>query len=92
LEQGTGKGLEGARKLCLAAGQLVVHTNDADILLSSSLLRLDETGRAIDADDEAASDLGVKGTAVTSLLDSIIIISSRDTRRMQNRVRTSACA
>jgi hypothetical protein len=75
LEKSTGEGLEGARKLRLASGQLVVHANDADILLSGSLLRLDETGRAIDADDEAASDLGIKGTAVASLLDSIKKIS-----------------
>jgi hypothetical protein len=75
LEESTSQGLEGARKLRLASRQLVVHANDANILLSSSLLRLDETGRAIDADDEAASDLGVKGTAVASLLNPMIQIS-----------------
>jgi hypothetical protein len=75
LEESTGKGLEGARKLRLASGQLVVHANDADILFSGSLLGLDETGRAVDANDKAASDLGVKGTTVTSLLNSIEQIS-----------------
>jgi hypothetical protein len=75
LEQSTSKGLEGARKLRFAAGKLVVHADDTDILLSGSLLGLDETGRAVDADDEAASDLGVKGTTVASLLDSIYRIS-----------------
>jgi hypothetical protein len=79
LEKSTGQSLEGARELCLAAGQLVVHANDADILLSGSLLRLDKTGGAIDADDEAASDLGVKSTAVTSLFDSVSAISQCDT-------------
>jgi hypothetical protein len=61
--------------LRLAAGQLVVQTDDTHILLSGSLLRLDETGGAIDADDEAAGDLGIEGTAVASLLDSFSGVS-----------------
>jgi hypothetical protein len=92
LEQSAGKSLKGARKLSFSSWKFVMEANNADVLLSGSLLGLDETGRAIDADDEAASDLGVKGAAVTSLLDSVIMISSRDTRRMRYRVRTSACA
>ena len=56
-----------------------MHADDADILLSSSLLGLDETGSAIDADDEAAGDLGVEGAAVTSLLDSADSFSKGDT-------------
>jgi hypothetical protein len=75
LEEGAGEGLKGACKLCLAAGQLVVHANNTHVLLSGSLLRLDETGRAVNADDEAASDLGVKSTAVASLLDSMNQVS-----------------
>jgi hypothetical protein len=70
LEEGSGERLEGARKLRLTSGQLVVQTNNADILLSGSLLGLDETGGAVDADNETAGDLGVKGAAVTSLLNS----------------------
>jgi hypothetical protein len=92
LEQSTGEGLESARKLCLATGQLVVHANDTDILLSGSLLGLDETGCAINADNEAASDLGVQSTTVTSLLNSTTTISSCDARLAAYRVRTSACA
>jgi hypothetical protein len=38
LEEGSGERLEGARKLRLTSGQLVVQTNNADILLSGSLL------------------------------------------------------
>jgi hypothetical protein len=75
LEKGTRKRLEGARKLRFASGQLVMHADDAHILLSGSLLRLHETGRAIDADDEATSDLRIKGTAVASLLDSANCVS-----------------
>jgi hypothetical protein len=70
LEESSGERLKGTRKLCLASGKLVVHANDANVFLSGSLLGLDETGGAINADDEATSDLGVKSTAVASLLDS----------------------
>jgi hypothetical protein len=73
LEQSTSEGLEGARKLCLATRQLVVQTNDTHVLLSGTLLGLYETGGAINADDETASDLGIKGTAVASLLNSVTI-------------------
>jgi hypothetical protein len=75
LEESTSECLKGARKLRLASRKLVVHADDTDVLLSGSLLGLDKTGRAIDADNEAASDLGVKGAAVTSLLDSTKQIS-----------------
>jgi hypothetical protein len=69
LEESTGQGLEGARELGLATGQLVVQTDDADILLTSSLLRLDEASSAVNADNQAASDLGIEGSRVTGLLN-----------------------
>lgn len=75
LEESSGERLKGTRKLGLASGKLVVHANDADILLSGSLLGLDETSGTIDADDKATSDLGVKSSTVTSLLDSLARVS-----------------
>jgi hypothetical protein len=75
LEQSSGERLKGTRKLRLASRKLVVHANDANVLLSGSLLGLDETGGTINADDEATSDLGVESTAVTSLLDSLECVS-----------------
>lgn len=69
LEQGTGEGLEGAGELGLAARQLVVETNDGNVLLSGSLLGLDQASRAIDTDNQTSRDLGVEGTAVTGLLN-----------------------
>lgn len=78
LEQGSGKSLESAGKLGLAAGNLVVETDDADILLTGALLRLDETSGTVDADNQAASDLGVESTAVTSLLDTENSLDPRD--------------
>lgn len=77
LEQGTGESLERAGELGLAAGQLVVQANDGHILLTSSLLGLDKPGSTVNADNQASGDLGIKGTAVTSLLNAVF---SRGTR------------
>jgi hypothetical protein len=71
LEERAGEGLESASELGLAAGELVVETDDAHVFLSGALLRLDETGRAVDADDQAAGDFGVESSAVAGLLDSV---------------------
>lgn len=70
LEERAGQGLESTGELGLATGQLVVKANDCNILLSSTLLGLDKTSSAVNANDQATSDLGIKGTAVTSLLHS----------------------
>lgn len=70
LEQGTGEGLEGAGELGLAARQLVMETDDGNVLLSGSLLGLDQSSRSIDTDNQTSRDLGVEGAAVTGLLSS----------------------
>ena len=75
LEEGTGQGLEGASELRLAAGKLVVESDDADILLTSTLLRLDKAGCAVDTDDQAAGNFWVEGAAVAGLLNTIDNIS-----------------
>lgn len=61
LEEGTGEGLEGASELGLAAGQLVVQTQDAHILLTRALLALDEARGTVDADNQTPGDLGIEG-------------------------------
>jgi hypothetical protein len=71
LEERTGEGLESAGELSLATGQLVVEADDSHILLSGTLLRLDKTSGAVNADNQATGNLGIEGTAVTSLLTSI---------------------
>jgi hypothetical protein len=68
LEKGTSEGLESTRKLCLSSRKLVVQANDTHVLLSSTLLRLDETSGTVDTHDEATRDFGIEGTAVASLL------------------------
>jgi len=73
LEESTSKGLEGAGELGLAAGDLVVKSDNANVLLSGTLLGLDETGGAIDTNDQAASDLGIEGSAVTGLLATTVL-------------------
>jgi hypothetical protein len=71
LEERTSQGLQSAAELSLATGDLVVETNDTDVLLTSTLLGLDQAGRTVNADNQTSSDLGIKGTTVTSLLGSI---------------------
>jgi len=69
LEEGTGEGLEGSSEglLVLKGG---VESKDGDVLLSGSLLGLDESSGSVDADEEASSDLGIEGSRVTGLLTS----------------------
>ena len=75
LEESTSQGLESSRELCLATWQFVVQSDNTHILLSGTLLRLDESCCAINADNQAPSNLGIEGTAVTSLLNSVTRIS-----------------
>lgn len=67
LEERTREGLERPRKSLLVL-ERGVKPKDGDILLTGSLLRLDKPGRAVDADEKAASDLGVERSRVTGLL------------------------
>lgn len=68
LEESTSEGLKGAGELCLATGELVVKSDNTDILLAGTLLRLDQAGGAVNADNQTSSDLGVESTGVTSTL------------------------
>jgi hypothetical protein len=69
LEKSTSEGLEGARELCLSTRELAVQTEDCNIFLSCTLLALHETGSAVNADNQASSDLGIESSGVTSALD-----------------------
>lgn len=71
LEQGTGQGLEGTGDLGLAAGDLAVQACNTHVLLTGTLLRLDQARGTVNADNQTTSDLGIKGTRVTSLLDAV---------------------
>lgn len=68
LEKSTGQAFQSAAKLSLATRNLVVKTDHANILLSCALLRLDQTSRTVNADDQASRDLRVESSAVTSFL------------------------
>jgi hypothetical protein len=72
LEESTSEGLEGAAELGLATGDLVVQTDHTNVLLTGTLLGLDQTGGTVNADNQAASDLGIESTTVTGLLRSIM--------------------
>jgi hypothetical protein len=53
----------------LLSGESVVKTKDANVLLTSTLLGLDQTGGTIDTNDQTSSNLGIESTAVTSLFN-----------------------
>lgn len=67
LEERSGKELEDASKLCLAAGNFVVEPHDGNILLSGSLLGLDKSRGSVDANDQTSCDFGIESTAVAGL-------------------------
>lgn len=46
-----------------------MQTEDCNIFLSCALLALHETGSAVNADNQASSDLGVESSRVTGALD-----------------------
>jgi hypothetical protein len=48
---------------------VLMKLDDSDVLLTGRLLGLHETSGVVDAGDQAASDLGVKGTRVACLVD-----------------------
>lgn len=72
LEKGTSKGLKGPLDLLLGL-HLIVKAENTDILLSGTLLGLDQTGGTIDTNNQTSSDLGIKGTAVSSFITSVVI-------------------
>lgn len=70
LEEGSSKGLQSATELRFATRDLVVEADNTDILLTGTLLRLNQAGGTVNADDQTAGDLGVQSTTVTSLFGS----------------------
>lgn len=67
LEKRTSKGLERTGKGLFAAN-LVVESDDTDVLLSGSLLGLDKTSGSVDTDNQASGNLRVERSRVTGLL------------------------
>lgn len=48
-----------------------MESNDGNVFFTSSLLRLHKTGGSVNADNQAAGNLGIEGTAVARLLDTV---------------------
>ena len=69
LKQSSGKRLQSTRKLFLASGQFVMKPYHADVLLSSALLRLDQSRGAIDADNQTSCHFRVERSRVTCSLN-----------------------
>lgn len=68
LEESASQGLKSSFELSLTTGNLVMETNDTDILLSGTLLGLDQASRTVNADDQATGDLRVESSTVSSFL------------------------
>ena len=68
LEAGTGQLLQSSLDL-LDLVDALMQLEHSNVFFTSRLLSLDQSGGILDADDEAASDLGIEGTTVTGLLD-----------------------
>jgi len=68
LEAGTGELLKSSLDL-LDLVDALMQLEHSNVFFTSRLLSLDQSGGILDADDEAASDLGIEGTTVTGLLD-----------------------
>lgn len=106
LEEGARELLESLGKGSLAALDLVVETDDADVLLAGTLLGLDESSGAVNADNwsllaltaekgreertQAASDLGVESTRVARLLNTAESVSTAVHHQQTGLVPTEA--
>lgn len=85
LEQGTSESLHGLSELLFIV-KSIVKTKDAHVLLTSTLLGLDQTGGAVDTDDQTSSDFGIESTTVASFLD-----AKNTTNPCDNFVRRGVC-
>lgn len=70
LEKSASESFESTGELCFTTGKSIVQTDNADVLLSCTLLGLDEARCAINTDDQTSCDLGIECSAVTGLLNS----------------------
>lgn len=77
LEERAGQSLQRASELGLSARDLVMQADDAHVLLSSTLLRLDQARSAINADNQTTRDFRIEGAAVSGLFDSTSKVSTR---------------
>jgi hypothetical protein len=75
LEKSTSQRLQSACQLGLSTWKLVVQSDDTNILLSCTLLRLDKSCCAINTDDQTPSDFRIQSTTVTSLLNSTELLA-----------------
>jgi hypothetical protein len=68
LEQGAGQMLQSSGEGSLTTFNLVMESNDADVFLSCSLLGLDETRRAVNANDQTTGNFGIERSTVSGFL------------------------
>ena len=71
LEEGTCECFERSRELSFAAWEPVVESYDAYVFFPGTLLGLDKTSCAVEANDQAACDFWIEGSTVTCLLNPV---------------------
>lgn len=68
LEEGSSEGREGSLQ-DLGRFNFAVEADDADVLFTGTLLAFHQASRTISADDQAASDFGVKSSTMPGLFN-----------------------
>jgi hypothetical protein len=68
LEKRTGQRLEGSFELSLATRNFVMEADHANVFFSCTLLRLYQASSTVNANNQTASNLRVKGSTVSSFL------------------------
>jgi len=68
LEKSTGEVLKSTAQLLLIL-KSIMESDNADVLLTSTLLGLNQTGGSVNTDNQTAGNLRIEGTTVTSLLN-----------------------
>ena len=68
LEKSSSQCLESPLKLGLTTRDLIMEADNANVFFSGTLLGFHQASGTVNADNQATGDLGVEGSAVTSLL------------------------
>ena len=72
LKESSRKSLECSCEGSFSSRNLVMESDDANILFPSTLLRFHQSSRPIDTNNQAAGDFRIKSSAVASLLDPVV--------------------
>lgn len=83
LEEGAGEGLEALDDIVLLNSS--VEAGNGDVGLSGTLLGLDETGSAVEADNKTSSNLGVEGSRTTESVSQSLMSEIRCATKLRTQ-------